>query len=233
MQSLALMCAWSPAGSREIVDMLLEAGADASSATQQGATALQLALRAGHDALAQYLVSVLDSVAALNAADLLQWTALHCAAQRISLPAVEMLIKAGPRRCGAQHGCVELLEPCAFCASRWSSPGWLLCMVGAARHAVASCPASRLAAAAVTPCLHVPAVGSPRYRSLQPAACSSCPTARSAAGLNLTCMAGRCGGQREAAGRPHPTAHGRHAAGRGCCGQNAAGSWSRRHARRQ
>ena len=126
MPSLALNDAWSPAGSREIVDMLLDAGADASSATQQGATALQLALRAGHDALAQYLVSVLDSVAALNAADLLQWTALHCAAQRISLPAVEMLIKAGPRRCGAQHGCVELLPPCALCASRWSRcPGWL------------------------------------------------------------------------------------------------------------
>ena len=75
--------------------MLLEAGADASSATQQGATALQLALRAGHDCLAQHLVGVLDSLAALNAADLLQWTALHCAAQRISLPAVEMLLKAG------------------------------------------------------------------------------------------------------------------------------------------
>ena len=81
--------------------MLLEAGADASSATQQGATALQLALRAGHDCLAEHLVGVLDSLAALNAADLLKWTALHCAAQRISLPAVEMLIKAGPGLCVA------------------------------------------------------------------------------------------------------------------------------------
>ena len=82
--------------------MLLEAKADASTATQQGATALQLALRAGHDALAEHLVGVLDSVAALNAADMLKWTALHCAAQRISLPAVEMLIKVCPCSCTVQ-----------------------------------------------------------------------------------------------------------------------------------
>ena len=81
------------AGSREMVDVLLELGAEPGIATQQGATPLQLALRAGHDELAAHLVSLLDGPAALNAADVLKWTALHCAAQRISLPAVEMLLK--------------------------------------------------------------------------------------------------------------------------------------------
>ena len=90
-----------------MVDMLLELGAEPGTATQQGATPLQLALRAGHDELAEYLVGLLDSPAALNATDVLQWTALHCAAQRVSLPAVEMLLKVSSAA-GASCMCQDL-----------------------------------------------------------------------------------------------------------------------------
>ena len=94
-------------GYLEVVQVLLEAGADKNAATQDGETALMAAARDGHLEVVQVL---LDAGADKNAAKQNGATALMLAAQNAYLEVVQVLLEAGADKNAAmQDGATALM----------------------------------------------------------------------------------------------------------------------------
>ncbi|KAL8603336.1 hypothetical protein ACOMHN_039699 [Nucella lapillus] len=80
-------------GNREIVDLLLQAGARANIPNYKGRTALSAACRNGHLPIVQTLLQV--PCIRVDTMDNEGWTPLHLACQRGDLPLVQMLLLHG------------------------------------------------------------------------------------------------------------------------------------------
>ena len=85
----------SPAGSAEIVNFLLERGADIRAVTLDGYSALHAAAEWGHAAVMQRLLQQAD-VELVNGGDEEGWTALHNAAEQGSVEVVQLLLQVSP-----------------------------------------------------------------------------------------------------------------------------------------
>ena len=85
----------SPAGSAEIVDFLLEKGADIRAVTLDGYSALHAAAEWGHAAVMQRLLQQADTEL-VNGGDEEGWTALHNAAEQGSVEVVQLLLQVSP-----------------------------------------------------------------------------------------------------------------------------------------
>ena len=83
------------AGSAEIVDFLLERGADIRAVTLDGYSALHAAAEWGHAAVMQRLLQQADAEL-VNGGDEEGWTALHNAAEQGSVEVVQLLLQVSP-----------------------------------------------------------------------------------------------------------------------------------------
>ena len=124
VDALGWSAVWYAAGwgHVEVMKALVEAGANAAIADDDGWTALHAASLGGHLACVQYLLSVPGVVAAIDAADEDGWTAVRFAARGGHVEVVKALVEAGANAAAADRVGLTPLHSA-------SSSGHLPCVV--------------------------------------------------------------------------------------------------------